>query len=145
MASSLIWQHLGADKIPYLALIGFALALTMFQCVPKLSASGATIDQKDFFGIIQDNFIKQIHADINRTCNDESVHYKLLFHFVAVLVEKRRTQPDIHRHSVIFVFANGKHRLAFELKNRKINRRKKSFLHLNDSNIPYYGGIFSHV
>lgn len=48
MASSLIWQHLGADKIPYLAAIGFALALIMFQCVPKLSASGATVEQKDF-------------------------------------------------------------------------------------------------
>lgn len=48
MASSLIWQHLGTDKIPYLAIIGFSLALMMFQCVPKLSASGATVEQKDF-------------------------------------------------------------------------------------------------
>lgn len=48
MVSAYIWQNFGYEKIPYLAVIGFVLALSMFQCVPKLSASGEKVEQKDF-------------------------------------------------------------------------------------------------
>lgn len=48
MVSAFIWQHFGYAKIPYLAIIGFVLALLMFKCVPKLSASGVKVEQKDF-------------------------------------------------------------------------------------------------
>lgn len=48
MVSSFIWQNFGAGKIPYLALLGFVLALFMFRCVPKLSASGIKVEHKEF-------------------------------------------------------------------------------------------------
>lgn len=48
MVSSLIWQYYGSEKIPYLSIIGLILALFMFQFVPKLSASGVKIKQKNF-------------------------------------------------------------------------------------------------
>lgn len=39
MLSALVAQHLGFDKIPYTAIVGIVLALLMFKCVPKISAS----------------------------------------------------------------------------------------------------------
>lgn len=48
MVSSLIWQYCGSEKIPYLSIIGLVLAFSMFQFVPKLSASGVKIKQKNF-------------------------------------------------------------------------------------------------
>lgn len=48
MVSSLIWQYCGAEKIPYLSIIGLVLAFFMFRFVPKLSASGVKIKRKNF-------------------------------------------------------------------------------------------------
>lgn len=48
LVSSLIWQHFGAEKIPYLSIIGLALAIFMFKFVPKLSTSGVKIEHKNF-------------------------------------------------------------------------------------------------
>lgn len=46
--SSVITQHIGMDKIPYLAVIGFVLALFMFVFVPKISATGEKIEHLEF-------------------------------------------------------------------------------------------------
>lgn len=48
LVSSYIAQHLGFEKIPYLALIGVVAALLMFKFVPKISDCGEKIEHKNF-------------------------------------------------------------------------------------------------
>lgn len=48
LISAYVAQHLGFEKVPYLAIIGILIALVMFKCVPKISASGEVIEHKYF-------------------------------------------------------------------------------------------------
>lgn len=48
LISSYIGQHLGFEKIPYLAIIGIIAALFMFKFVPKISDSGEKVEHKNF-------------------------------------------------------------------------------------------------
>ena len=48
MISALIAQRLGFEKIPYMAIFGIIIALTMFKFVPKISASGVKVEHKEF-------------------------------------------------------------------------------------------------
>lgn len=46
--SALTGQYWGFDKIPYLSIVGLVIAVLMFKYVPKLSASGIKVEQKEF-------------------------------------------------------------------------------------------------
>lgn len=48
LISSYVAQHMGFEKIPYLAIAGVVIALFMFKSVPKISDSGEKIEHKFF-------------------------------------------------------------------------------------------------
>lgn len=46
--SALLAEHLGLEIIPYTSIIGIMIALLMFKCVPKISATGEKVVQNEF-------------------------------------------------------------------------------------------------
>lgn len=48
LISSYVAQHMGFEKIPYLAIAGVVIALLMFKFVPKISDRGEKIEHKAF-------------------------------------------------------------------------------------------------
>jgi len=46
--SALVTQHFGLDKIPYMSIVGIAIAMAMFKCVPKISGTGEKVVHKEF-------------------------------------------------------------------------------------------------
>lgn len=48
LISAYVAQNLGFERVPYLSIFGVLIALAMFKCVPKISASGEVIEHKDF-------------------------------------------------------------------------------------------------
>ena len=52
--SASVAEHLGFEKIPYLAIAGIILALLMFKFVPKISDKGIIINQKQFLDSFKD-------------------------------------------------------------------------------------------
>lgn len=48
LISSYVAQHMGFEKIPYLAIAGVIIALFMFKFVPKISDTGEKIEHKHF-------------------------------------------------------------------------------------------------